>query len=85
MTIKKLPANDDRLWSLAQVKDFVKQAKQRVGGEMGWEYISRQMREAAIAQQALYIVTGIERGEVPCAAIGCLHRDMREIAGLNEE
>lgn len=85
MTIKKLPANDARLWGIEQVREFVKQVKQRVGGDLGWDYLSRQMREAVIAEKALYIVTGLERGDIPCAAIGCLNRDMRLLAGINEE
>lgn len=86
MTTKiKLPANDNRLWNIEQVREFVKQVKQRVGGDLGWEYLSRQMREAMIAEKALYIVMGLERGDIPCAAIGCLSRDMRLVAGLNDE
>lgn len=81
----KLPANDNRLWQLAQVREFVKQVKERVGGEMGFSFLSRQMQEALIAEKALYIVTGLERGDIPCAAIGCLNRDMRLVAGLNDE
>jgi hypothetical protein len=79
-----LPKNDARLWDLPIIKDFVKQVKDRCGGEMGWSYLSRQMQEALIAEKALIIVTGLERGEVPCAAIGCLRRDMILVAGLTE-
>lgn len=78
----KLPENPARLWGLPQVREFVKQVKQRVGGEMGWDFLSRQIQEALIAEKALYIVAGLERGEVPCAAIGCLRRDMAIVAGL---
>lgn len=78
----KLPKNDARLWERPMVKEFVRQAKERVGGEMGWAYLSRQMQEALIAEKALHVVTGIERGEIPCAAIGCLRRDMLIVAGL---
>lgn len=81
---KKLPPNDARLWQYAQVKDFVRQVKDRVGGEMGWSYLSRQMQEALIAEKALHIVTGLERGDIPCAAIGCLRRDMIAVAGLED-
>ena len=80
--MSKLPKNDARLWELAQIRDFVKQVKQRVGGEMGWEYLSRQMQEALIAEKALTIAVGLERGEIPCAAIACLRRDMAQVAGL---
>lgn len=78
----KLPANASRLWELTQVKMFVKQVKDRVGGEMGWEFLSYQMREALIAQKALHIVAGLERGDIPCASVGCLNRDMMLVAGL---
>ena len=43
------------------------------------------MQEALIAEKALYIVAGLERGDVPCAAIGQLNRDMRLLVGLNDE
>lgn len=85
MATKKLPPSDTRLWGIDQVREFVKQTKQRVGGDMGWEYLSRQMQEALIAEKALSIVTGLERGEIPCAAIGCLRRDMILVAGINED
>ena len=78
----KLPKNDARLWDLAIVREFVKQVKQRVGGEMGWEYLSRQMREAVIAEKVVTVVVGLERGDIPCAAIACLRRDMLQVAGL---
>lgn len=82
--MKKLPENQARLWEITQVREFVRQVKQRVGGDMGWDYLSRQMQEALIAEKALYVVTGLERGEIPCAAIGCLRRDMALVAGITE-
>jgi|LakMenEpi03Aug12_release.lakeMendotaPanAssembly.Ray.scaffolds.fasta_scaffold1775932_2 hypothetical protein len=78
----KLPANPDRLWQLAQVKEFVKQVQAKVG--CGWDYLSEPMREALIAEKALFVVTGLERGDIPCAAIGCLRRDMLIVAGMLE-
>lgn len=78
----KLPPNESRLWELPIVKDLVRQVKQRIGGELAWDYLSRQMREALIAEKTLSVVTGLERGEIPCAAIGCLRRDMLIVAGL---
>lgn len=83
--MKKLPENANRLWGIEQVREFVKQVKQRVGGDMGFSYLSRQMQEALIAEKALMIVTGLERGDIPCAAIGCLRRDMVLVAGINED
>lgn len=80
----KLAKNDARLWDLVIVKDLVKQVKQRVGGEMGWSYLSRQMQEGLIAEKVLHVVVGLERGEIPCAAIACLRRDMVEVAGLSD-
>ena len=77
--------NDARIWNMTQVKDFVKQVKARIGGELAWDYLSRDMREALIAEKALVIVIGLERGEVPCAAIACLRRDMARVAGLLDE
>jgi hypothetical protein len=79
----KLTKNDARLWDLSIVKDLVKQVKARVGGEMGWSYLSHDMKEALIAEKALTVAIGSERGDVPCAAIACLRRDMIEVAGLN--
>ncbi len=84
MAAIKLTPNPARIWEIAQVREFVKQVKQRVG-EQGWDFLSRQMREALIAEKALYIVTGLERGDIPCAAIGCLRRDMAQVAGLLDE
>lgn len=78
------PKNPDRLWPLANVKDFVKRAKDRVG-EPGWRYLSHDMREALIAQQALNIVIGNARHDIPGAAVQQLYADMRQAAGLNDE
>ena len=77
----KLPANPARLWEPSQVRDFVRQAKSRVG-ESGWHFLSLQMQEAVLAEKCLSVVIGTERGEIPCAAIGCLRRDMLIVAGL---
>jgi hypothetical protein len=76
----KLPMHPSRLWQLAQVKEFVKETKSRVG--QGWDYLSDPMREALIAEKTLFVVTGLERGDIPCASIGCLRRDMLIVAGL---
>lgn len=81
----KLPTNPARLWQLAQVREFVKDVKSRIGGELGWNFLSVPIREALIAEKALCIVTGLERGDIPCAAIGCLRRDMLLVAGLLED
>lgn len=80
----KLPKNEARIWPLAIVKDFVNQVKGRVGGEMGWSYLSEQMQDALIAEKALNVVVGLERGDIPCASIACLRRDMRTVAGLDQ-
>lgn len=77
----RLPPNPARIWEAEQVKEFVRQVKARLG-ESGWDYLSAPMREALIAEKALFVVTGVERGDIPCAAIGCLRRDMLQIAGL---
>lgn len=76
----KLQPNPARLWQIEQIRMFVRHAQDRVG--KGWDYLSVDMREALIAQHALRVVQGLERGEIPCAAIGCLHRDMLQVAGL---
>ena len=81
----KLTKDPNRLWEIAQVRDFVKQVKSRIGGDLAWGYLSRQMREALIAEKALFVAIGLERGEVSCAAIAVLRRDMAEVAGLNDE
>ena len=82
--MKRLPPSPARLWAYEQVKDFVKQVQDRVG-PAGWRYLSPEMRAALIAEKALHVATGLERGEVPCAAIGCLHRDMALMAGLLDD
>jgi len=79
-----LSANPARLWQAPAVREFVKQVKERVG-ERGWQFLSIEMREALIAQKALSVVAGLERGEIPCAAIGCLNRDMLQVAGLLDD
>jgi hypothetical protein len=80
----KLNPNPNRLWQAPQVRMFVKEAIDCVGPR-GWDYLSCEMREALIAKKALVIATGLERGDVPCAAIGCLHRDMLRVAGLLDD
>lgn len=80
----RLKPNPARLWSAPVVRGFVKQAKDAVG-EQGWRYLSHDMREALIAKKALSVSMGLERGDVPCAGIGCLYRDMLTLAGLLEE
>lgn len=73
----------DRLWDLTLVKQFVKRAKDRVGVQ-GWQYLSIDMREGLIAREFAMIVTGLDRHEVPSAAMQILYRDMCNIAGLND-
>ena len=80
MTTKLLP-NPARLWQAPQVRTFVKEVIDCVG-ERGWNYLSTDMREAMIGKKALTVTMGLERGEVPCAAVGCLYRDMLLVAGL---
>lgn len=79
----KLAPNPERLWSAPAIRSFVSQARDAVG-DRGWDYLSTNMREALIARKALTVAMGLERGDVPCAAIGCLYRDMLLIAGLME-
>ncbi|MFK4705935.1 hypothetical protein ABIC83_002774 [Roseateles asaccharophilus] len=74
-------ANDGRLWSMAQAKEFVKQAKSRVG-ELGWGYLSREQREGLVARQFSMVVIGSARDDVPAKGMQMLYRDMLEIAGL---
>lgn len=81
----KLPPSQARLWDHAQVRDFVRQAKARIGGDLAWSYLSLPMREALIAEKTLHIVVGLERGDIPCAAIACLRRDMAHVAGLLDD
>lgn len=85
MSIYKLPPNQARLWDHAQVRDFVRQVKQRIGGDLAWGYLSIPMREALIAEKALHTVVGLERGDIACAAIACLRRDMAHVAGLLDD
>ena len=83
-TTIRLVDNENRLWNIQQVRMFVEQLKARVG-EAGWQYLSHEMRDALVSQHALRVVMGLERGEVPCASIGCLYRDMLLVAGLIEQ
>lgn len=79
---KTLPPNAHRLWSRKQVRDFVRQAKDRVG-ELGWAYLSPEMRQTLIDQKALQVVLENFREEgVPLASIQCLVDDMKLVAGL---
>ncbi len=80
----KLKQNPNRIYAPDQVRDFVKGAIDRVG-QLGWGYLSREMREALIAQQALRVIAGNGRDSIPCAAIHCLHLDMMITAGLIDE
>lgn len=77
----KLIPNPARLWQAPQVRMCVKDVIDRVG-ERGWRFLSADMRDAMIAKKALTVTMGLERGEVPCAAVGCLYRDMLLVAGL---
>jgi hypothetical protein len=80
----KLPPDPNRLWPLASVKDFVRQAQRRVGPE-GWDYLSRDMQEALIDQRVLYIAIAQSRTDVSCAALRCLRLDMMRAAGLLDD
>jgi hypothetical protein len=73
--------NPARLWETAQVRDFVKQAKARVG-EAGWAYLSPDMREGLIARQFAMVLLSNARQEIPGQAIQILYADMLQAAGL---
>ena len=80
----KLTANPDRLYRPEMVRDFVKRAIDRVGSR-GWDYLSRDMREALLAREALTVLASNGRDSIPCAAIHCLRMDMMIVAGLHDE
>ena len=80
----KLQPNPDRLYRPEMVRDFVKRAIDRVGPR-GWDYLSREMREALLASEALSVLAGNGRDSIPCAAIHALRMDMMTIAGLHDE
>lgn len=80
----KLPPDPNRLYRPEMVRDFVKRAIDRVGSR-GWDYLSRDMREALLAREALSVLAGNGRDAIPCAAIHCLRMDMMTIAGLHDE
>jgi hypothetical protein len=80
----KLAPCEDRIYSQDLVKVFVKRAIDKVG-QLGWEYLSHDMKSALIAQQALSVVIGNARNEIPCSAIHRLHVDMLTIAGLLQD
>jgi hypothetical protein len=81
---RKLPDDPARRWALDTVRDAVSAARSRVG-DAGWAYLSRDMREALISDQALRVVTACSGRSLPADAIWCLRRDMLLIAGLLDE
>ena len=78
----KLAKNPARLWETTQVRDFVKQAKARVG-EAGWAYLSPDMREGLIARQFAMVLLANARQELPGQAIQILYADMLQLANIN--
>jgi hypothetical protein len=76
--------NPARLWEATQVRDFVKQAKARVG-EAGWAYLSPDMREGLIARQFAMVLLSNARQEIPGQAIQILYADMLQAAGLTTD
>lgn len=77
-----LEPNEHRLYSASMVCDFIDDAIDRVG-RRGWDYLSRDMKEALLCQEALTVAIGNGRGDISCAAIQCLRMDMMVMAGLN--
>lgn len=82
---RKLTPNPARLWQQPIVRDLLKQTKARVGGDMGWNYLSPAMQEALIAQTVLNVAIGSARGEVPCEALHILRMDLSREAGLIDD
>jgi hypothetical protein len=78
-----LKPNENRLYGPSMVKGFVNDAIDRVG-ILGWGYLSRDMKQALLAQIALAVAIGNGRGDISCAAIQCLRMDMMVMAGLND-
>lgn len=73
---------EHRLWGTAQVKDFVRRAKGRVG-DTGWAYLSNEMREGLIAREFAMVLIGNDHHDIPGTAIHALYADMLDEAGLN--
>ena len=80
----KLTPCEDRIYGIDLVKTYVKRTINKVG-QLGWEYLSHDMKSALIAQQALSVVVGNARDQIPCSAIHRLHVDMLTIAGLLQD
>ena len=80
----KLKSNPHRVWQLFQIRSFVNNAKDSVGGVIGWNYLSYSMQDALISTEVLRIVLANDHDSLPIQSIRCLYQDMREVAGLNE-
>ena len=80
----KLQPNPARLYRPELVRTFVNRAIDRVGS-LGWGYLSRDMKSALLAEEALTVIAGNGRDSIPCAAVHCLRVDMLTLAGLINE
>lgn len=80
----KLKQNPDRLYKPELVRDFVNRAIDKVG-QRGWAYLSREMKSALLAEEALSVIAGNGRDSIPCAAVHCLRIDMLVLAGLLDD
>lgn len=72
-------------FSKAQFRDFVKKAKDKVGGEAAWSFISHGQREHAIAMVTVMVMMG----QMGTADIATVTRDIyngiMETAGMYED
>jgi hypothetical protein len=84
VTARRLPDDPARLWGLDTVRDAVSAARGRVG-DAGWAYLSRDMREALISDQAMRVVVACDGRSLPADAVWCLRRDMLLLAGLLDD
>jgi hypothetical protein len=69
-----------------QVKDFVKRAKERVGGDAGWSFVGPCIRRMALRSEAFCIFAGQdESARFGSEDLHALIRAMHEVAGTSEE
>jgi hypothetical protein len=71
------------LWDASQIKLFVEDAIEDIGGDGAWNILSTPLRQAVLAQKAVKVVSGC-LGEMTGRDVGMLLGDMERLAGLDE-
>lgn len=71
------------MFSKQQIKHFVRDVKKEFGGT-GWALLVDRLREAVIAEYALFILAGQHADTIPTKALTDLRYAMLVEAGLRE-